>query len=295
MNEVFDGVITALVTPFSRGEVDEVSFVKLLYHQIEGGVSGLVINGTTAESPTLKVDEVKRLFQIAKGEVGNRVRLVVGTGTNSTSATVEFTQQAEKWGAEAALVVVPYYNRPPQRGLLAHFSTVAKNTKLPVLIYNVPTRTSCSIEMSTVAKLAEEKNIVGIKEATGKLEFLKDLKAIKRQSETFWLLSGDDATGVEFCARGGHGIISVVSNLIPGPLSELVKKARNGDSSAGSAYQIFKDLLRWLYIEANPIPAKWALAEMGIIASSEMRLPLVPLEDEHAKGFRTCLQNLKLI
>lgn len=294
MNEALEGVITALVTPFSGGVVDETSFVKLLHHQIEGGVSGLVINGTTAESPTLRASEVKKLFQIAKEEVGNKIRLIVGTGTNSTAATVELTQQAEKWGADAALVVVPYYNRPPQRGLLAHFSTVAKNTKLPVLIYNVPTRTSCAIEMSTVAKLAEEKNIVGIKEATGALEVLKDLRAIKKQ-DTFWLLSGDDATGVEFCSRGGHGIISVVSNLIPGPLTELVNKARSGDASANTAYQKFKDLLRWLYIEANPIPAKWALAEMGIIATSEMRLPLVTLDEQHVEGFRKCLQNLKLI
>jgi 4-hydroxy-tetrahydrodipicolinate synthase len=293
MSETFEGVITALVTPFYKGNVDEESFVKLLHHQIDGGVSGIVVNGTTAESPTLKLDEVKRLFDIAKTEIKGRVRLIVGTGTNSTASTVELTQNAEKWGAEAALVVVPYYNRPPQRGLVAHFSTVARATKLPVILYNVPTRTSCSLEMGTVAKLADEKNIVGIKEASGNLALLEELKGISKKP--FCLLSGDDGSGVVFCFRGGHGIISVISNLIPKELTNLVKDARAKKSSANQDYKKFDDLMKWLYVEANPIPAKWALAQMGIIRSAELRLPLVALDEAHEKGFRSCLQNLKLI
>lgn len=293
MNNAFDGVITALATPFRNGEVDEVSFVRLLHHQLKGGVNGVVINGTTGESPTLKHAEVKRLWDIAKSEVGGKLRLIVGTGSNSTAASIERTQEAEKWGAEAALVVVPYYNRPPQRGLVAHFSTMARATKLPILLYNVPTRTSCSLEPTTVARLAEEKNIVGIKEATGDLQWLSALKSIDKKP--FWRLSGDDGTGVEFCERGGHGIISVISNLVPLELTELVKKARAQDANAKNDYKRYGELLRWLYIEANPIPVKWALTEMKIFDSAELRLPLVSLDEQHAKGFRACLRNLKLI
>lgn len=289
----FEGVITALATPFYQGELDEASYIRLLRHQMEGGVSGLVINGTTAESPTLEAKEVKRLFEIAKHETDGKVRLIVGTGTNSTADTIEYTQAAEKAGADAALVVVPYYNRPPQRGLIAHFTAVADSTQLPILLYNVPTRTSCALEMSSVKKLSEVKNIVGIKEATGNLDFLPELQSIAKKP--FWLLSGDDGTGVEFCARGGHGIISVISNLIPGPLTELVKQARQGDPNADQKYKKYAELLKWLYIEANPIPVKWALAQMAIFRSLEMRLPLVALDESHAKGYKACLQSLNLI
>ena len=288
-----DGVITALATPFYQGEIDEASYVQLLHHQAEGGVNGIVVNGTTAESPTLTENEVKRLFEIAKSEVGGKLRLIVGTGTNSTADTIEYTKAAEKAGAEAALVVVPYYNRPPQRGLIAHFTAVANATSLPVLLYNVPTRTVASLETASVKKLSEIKNIVGIKEASGNLDLLADLKSISKKP--FWLLSGDDGTGVEFCARGGHGIISVVSNLIPKELTELVKRARQGDANANKDYQKYSELMKWLYVEPNPIPAKWALAQMGIFRSSEMRLPLVPLDESHAKGYKACLQNLNLV
>lgn len=289
----FDGVITALATPFYQGEVDETSYVKLLHHQLEGGVSGLVVNGTTGESPTLTEKEVKRLFEIAKSETSGKVRLIVGTGTNSTADTVELTKTAEKLGAEAALVVVPYYNRPPQRGLISHFTAVAKATQLPILLYNVPTRTVASLEMSSVKKLSEVENIVGIKEASGNLDFLPEMKSIDKKP--FWLLSGDDGSGVEFCARGGHGIISVVSNLIPKELTELVKRARKGDAAANKDYQKYSELMKWLYIEPNPIPVKWALEQMGIFRSSELRLPLVALDEAHAKGFKACLHDLTLV
>jgi 4-hydroxy-tetrahydrodipicolinate synthase len=286
----FQNVMTALVTPFHRGEVDEESFVKLIHQQLDNGIEGFVVGGTTGESPTLTEHELERLFQITKSEAGSRVPVVVGTGSNSTATTIEKTKRAKAWGAAAALVVVPYYNRPPQRGLISHFSLVTKAVDLPIILYNVPTRTSCSLDPESSIELSKEKGIVGIKEATGNLEYLTALKEIERKP--FWLLSGDDGSGVEFCLRGGHGIISVVSHVIPKELSDLVKAAREGDASSLKTYENYKNLLHWLYIEANPIPVKWALAEMGVIRSSELRLPLVALSNSHFEGFKACLKKL---
>jgi 4-hydroxy-tetrahydrodipicolinate synthase len=291
MND-FNNVITALITPFYQGAVDETSFIKLLYQQLEAGVTGFVVNGTTGESPTLSETEVKRLFDIAKVEAGVAATLIVGTGSNSTAEAIEKTRKAKNWGAKAALLVVPYYNRPPQRGLIAHFTQIAKAVDLPQILYNVPSRTSCSLEMASVAILADQPRIVGIKEATGDLGLLRELKKIKQDS--FCLLSGDDGSGVEFCHNGGHGIISVVSHLIPKHLVNLIARARKGDASANEEYGKYKELLRWLYIEANPIPVKWALKEMGIIRSAELRLPLIELAAEHHEGFSKCLKALDL-
>ncbi len=292
MNE-FQNVSTALITPFYRGEVDEESFRRLLHQQLEAGIRGFVINGTTAESPALTNEEVKRLFEIARTEAGTKASLILGCGTNSTATTIEKTRAAERLGADAALLVVPYYNRPPQRGLKEHFAKVAAGTKLPILIYNVPSRTACPIEPTTVKELSAVDNIVGIKEASGDLAVLRELQTISRRP--FWLLSGDDATGVEFCHRGGHGIISVVSHVIPEELGDLVKKARRGDAGAVSSYSDYKDLLDWLYIESNPIPVKWALKEMGVIRSAELRLPLVTLSETFEEGYRKCLKKLNKV
>lgn len=289
----FVNTISALPVPFSDGEIDAASFARLIRHQLDNGVTGLVINGTTGESPTVSDREGQRLFEIARAESGGRAKLIVGTGTNATSTTIEKTTQAEKWGADAALVVVPYYNKPPQRGLAAHFSAVARATDLPILIYNVPSRTGVAIDPTTVVGLALEKNITGIKDASADLSQLEELKKIRKTS--FWLLSGDDTTGVEFCLRGGHGIISVISNLIPKPLSELIAAARAGRREAVDHYRKFDDLLRWLYAESNPIPLKWALKEMGIFRSAEMRLPLVEYSAEKVEGFRKCLRTLDLV
>lgn len=286
----FQNVITALVTPFHRGEIDELSFVRLIHHQLENGVRGFVINGTTAESPTLREEEVKRLFEIAKGEVGKRGTFILGTGSNSTVKTIEDTKRAKTLGADAALVVVPYYNKPPQRGLAAHFKKVAEECDVPILLYNVPGRTVASLDATTVQGLAEVPKIIGIKEASGNLEMLAKLQTIPRQP--FYLLSGDDESAVEFCFRGGHGVISVISHLIPKEFTELISKARKGDAAATQSYLAFKELLKWTYVEANPIPVKWALSQMGILRSPEMRLPLVELAQDHFEGFKICLKKL---
>lgn len=259
------GTITALITPFLKEAVDEKSFRQLITQQLKSGVEGFVINGTTAESPTLKKEEVKKLFSIAKEMVPAHFPLLVGTGSNSTEATIEHTREAEKMGADAALVVVPYYNNPPQRGLFQHFSKIADQSQIPVVLYNVPGRTVAKLELETVVELSKHKNILGIKEASGNITFAKNLREQCRKS--FVLLSGDDGTYDDFFAAGGDGVISVASHVIPQAMSQ--KQATK-----------HADLIKNLFCEANPIPVKYALYLMGVIQSPELRLPLVTLSEK---------------
>lgn len=280
------GVITALVTPFKNSQIDKKSFAKLLRHQLDQGVQGFVINGTTGESPTLKFEEVRLLFDLAKSEVAGQVPLIVGTGSNSTAVTCEFSQAVSKWQPAAVLVVVPYYNKPPQRGLREHFSTVAKSAGVPVLLYNVPSRTIANLEPATIAELRGEKNIAGIKDATGDMIALEQLK----KNKNFTLLSGDDVSAVDFCARGGHGVISVSSHLIGAEMREYLTSPTV--TGAAEYKKKYAELMKYLYIESNPIPVKMALHWMGIIESPELRLPLVSLDEKFHKEFKTCLKNL---
>lgn len=287
MKTKISGVITALVTPFLNGEVDEKSFVKLLHRQLDEGVQGFVVNGTTGESPTLSRAEVRRIFDLAKTEVAGQVPLIVGTGSNATSAAVEFSREVCTWKPDALLTVVPYYNKPPQRGLREHFRQIAMNSSVPVLLYNVPGRTVASLDPATVAQLSEEKNIVGIKDATGDMSICETLK--KSVPADFALLSGDDGTCVDFCARGGHGVISVSSHIIAPEMRECLKDPKHSAADYKTKYSEF---MKHLYIEANPIPVKAALYWMGVIASPEMRLPLQPLDEKFHKDFQACLKNL---
>lgn len=275
----FEGVFTALVTPFQKGEVDWSSLKKLVRMQLEGGVQGLVISGTTGESPTLSLEETKEIFDFVRGESGGSLRLVVGTGSNCTSSTIDATKQAKAWGAEAALVVVPYYNKPSQRGLFEHYSEVAKQGGLPIILYNVPGRTITKLELSTIQKLAAVPGIVAIKEATGDVEFGKSIS----QSTDLLLSSGDDGTCFALAGVGGRGVISVISHLIPRELTTWMKRSLSGDSKtvANEFAEKYGALNDALYIEANPIPVKYALWKMGIIASPELRLPLTELDEIH--------------
>lgn len=207
-----EGVITALVTPFHRGEVDERSFRRLLQSQLNDGVDGFVVNGTTAESPCLRFGEIERLFEIAREESDGEVLLLLGTGSNCTRRTIEMTQAAVRWGADAALVVTPYYNKPPQRGLVEHFKAIADACNIPIVLYNVPSRTITALSVETVAELAKHPRIAGIKEASGDMKALEQIMEVV--PDDFALLSGDDGTCVEFCRRGGHGVIAVASHLI---------------------------------------------------------------------------------
>ncbi|MGE0526717.1 MAG: 4-hydroxy-tetrahydrodipicolinate synthase [Bdellovibrionales bacterium] len=287
----FKGVITALVTPFQDGELDLRSFRRLLRFQLDQGVQGFVVNGTTGESPTLRPEEVETLCEAAKAEVAGQVPLIVGTGSNSTAKTIEFTRRAVSWGADAVLVVVPYYNKPPQRGLVRHFTEVAQHSERPVLLYNVPARTAVNLLPAAVAELSHVPRIAGVKDATGDSDVAEQLVQTVRPG--FTLLSGDDATCVEFCRRGGEGVISVCSHIIAPEMKEAVLKARQSDRAAVKAYhERFAGFLKLLYVEANPIPVKMALHWMGILDSPELRLPLVELDQRFHKEFQACLRNL---
>lgn len=275
---MFEGIITALITPFNKGEVDYPSLKNLLKSQLDNGIDGFVVHGTTAESPTTTDTEKEKIFQFVKSEVSGQVPLIVGTGTNSTQDTILKSQKAEKWGADALLVVVPYYNKPPQRGLHEHFTKVANSVEIPTILYNVPGRTITSLELDTIVSLSENKKIVAIKEATGDIEF--GAKIISKVRKDFHVLSGDDKTCMGLAAKGGKGVIAVVSHLISGKMQDTYKKIKSGDDSALKNYEKFFPLIDSMYLEANPIPVKYALKKVGILASEEMRLPLVSLSNE---------------
>ncbi|MBC7753048.1 MAG: 4-hydroxy-tetrahydrodipicolinate synthase [Moraxellaceae bacterium] len=280
MSLTLKGVFSALITPFENGEVDYTSLEKLVDYQVSQGINGLVINGTTAESPTLTPNEVKKIFSIVRAMVGLQFPLILGTGSNSTAKSMEDTQKAAELGADAALVVVPYYNKPPQRGLVQHYKAIAKNSEIPVIMYNVPGRTITSMTAETIWELSEIKNILGIKEASGDIVFDERIKS--KLPNDFVFLSGDDGTYIDFLKLGGHGIISVMSNIIPKLTVEWTQAVMNGSvKETEIAFNKFKALIDGMYIEANPIPVKWMLHRKGLIKSPEMRLPLMELHPKY--------------
>lgn len=288
------GTFTALITPFKNGQIDFESLEKLIQFQLKNGVDGFVINGTTAESPTLEKSEVSELFKFARKVSGPNIPLIVGTGSNSTAQTMKDSRQAQEMGADAVLVVVPYYNKPPQRGLEAHFKAVAESISIPVILYNVPGRTITSLESQTISNLAKIENITSIKEASGKIDFASEI--IKSVDENFILLSGDDGTYVEFLAAGGHGVISVATHVIPKQMVQWKAWAQAGElDKAREDIKKYSRLIDLLFIEANPIPVKKALELMGIISSAELRLPLMELADSNTEMLRKEMQGLGLV
>ncbi len=267
----FKGVFTALVTPFQKSEVDYSSLLKMAKFQVDHGVQGFVINGTTAESPTVTEAERKKIFQAVRDQFGSQLTLIMGTGTNSTSETIERTKEAADLGADAALVVVPYYNKPPQRGLFEHFKKIAEHSKIPVILYNVPSRTIAKLEVETIVQLSKVKNIIGIKEASGDMEFAKKIRA--KTPKEFVLLSGDDGSFANFMKAGGDGIISVGAHILP---REFVAVQNHKVDALLPHATLINDL----YTEANPIPVKMALSMMSLIASPELRLPLIEMASD---------------
>lgn len=275
----FSGVTTAIVTPFKQQKLDMKSFAKLMDYQLEKGVDGFVINGTTGESPTIHESEVKEMFQYAKSVVGPR-HLILGTGLNSTEKSIEQSKKAEQLGADAVLVVVPYYNKPPQRGLIQHFKAVSESISIPTILYNVPGRTITSLEVESIQTLAQLPKIVGIKEATGNIDFFNKIKSVV--PDRFVCLSGDDGTYDQFVQAGGNGVISVSSHIIP-------EAMKNVDIAK------YKKLIDLLFIEANPIPVKMALYFMGIIESPELRLPLDTMDKSKAEVLKAEMKSLGMI
>jgi 4-hydroxy-tetrahydrodipicolinate synthase len=288
------GTFTALLTPFKNGAIDFASLDKMMEHQLENGVDGFVINGTTAESPTLTNSEKEELFKHARKFCGDKVPLIMGTGSNSTAQTIEDSKKAEKLGADAILVVVPYYNKPPQRGLFQHFKVVAESVKIPTILYNVPGRTITSLEAKTIGDLSKVTGVVGIKEASGKIDFATEI--IKACGSGFVMLSGDDGTYVDFLAAGGHGVISVASHVIPRQMVQWKKWAEAGEIAKAKAdIAKYNDLINLLFVEANPIPVKKAVQLMGLVASAEMRLPLVELSPEHTEKLQLEMKKVGLL
>jgi len=269
----FSGVTTALVTPFLKNLLDQKSFFNLLTDQIHQGVSSFVLNGTTGESPTLKESEVQTLclwFKEFQKTTEKDLTLILGTGTFSTYTTVEKTKRAQSLGADAVLVVTPYYNKPSQEGLLEHFSLVSEATPLPLILYNVPSRTSSSLSLETVKNLSLVSNIIGIKEASGDTNFLTQIKQICHKD--FLFLSGDDFTAVPSFLLGGDGVISVASHFIGKEMISWFQ--RRSDQSILKEFQKYEIFLKELYKDTNPIGAKQLLKQQGILLSAELRLPL---------------------
>lgn len=293
------GALTALVTPFTRdGALDEAAIVRLVERQIDAGIHGLVPVGTTGESPTLTHDEDDRVISLTietvrrKGAAG-RVPVVAGTGSNNTATVIAATRRAKELGADAALVVAPYYNKPDQRMLEAHYRTVADEGGLPVVVYNVPGRTGTNIEPATLMRLAAHPNIIAVKEASGNIEQIMTI--LRDRPEGFAVLSGDDSITFPMLAMGGDGIISVASNEIPGEMAALCTAAFAGDWATARAMHFrYLDLMRVNFIAPNPVPVKAAMAEMGLI-EDVLRAPLLPMADEQRPRLRSALAAVGLI
>ena len=272
----FEGVFTALVTPFSDAGVDEAALSRLIERQIAGGVHGLVPVGTTGETSTLSHEEHKRVVSLCVEVTKGRVPVIAGAGSNSTAEAVEFVRHAEEAGADAVLVVTPYYNRPSQEGLFRHYEAVAGATALPVFVYNVPSRTSVDISNATLARLSAIPNIVGVKDATGDLS-RPSLQRLECR-EGWVMLSGDDNTALGYIAHGGHGCISVTANIAPAACAQLMEAALKGDLA--EARRLQDRLIRLhkaLFVDASPSPTKFVLARMGL-CREDARLPIAPCD-----------------
>lgn len=290
---MFRGAITALVTPFKNGHVDEDALRNLIEDQIAGGIDGLVPCGTTGESPTLSHDEHDRVIEITIDAAKKRVPVIAGTGSNSTAEALRLTKHAQEAGADGALIACPYYNKPTQEGIYQHFELIAKNVPIPMIPYNIPGRTGVNMSPELIARLSKISNIVGIKEASGSLKQMNDV--IDLCAPDFDVLSGDDGLTIPLMAIGGKGVISVASNLVPRDVSSMIDAMEAGDlQGARALHAKMSPLFDILFIETNPIPVKAALSMMGKI-QYEYRLPLCKMAQAHYDKLKKALQNYGLI
>lgn len=285
MENMFRGTFTALVTPFRDGGVDVSAFEQLIEAQITAGISGIVVIGTTGESPTLSHEEREQVIRVAVKKANKRCLVLAGTGSNSTEHAVADTKVAEKLGVDAALLVAPYYNKPSQEGLFRHFKAIAGATSLPIMLYNIPGRCSVDILPNTVARLAKEcRTIVSIKEASGSVERVGELR--RHLPDAFTILSGDDSLTLPFMAIGAAGVVSVASNLFPSEVCALVRACESGDLKlAEKLHRKLLPLFKDLFIEPNPVPVKTALGWRGGM-SSEVRLPLCEMSETNQARLR---------
>ena len=282
---MFKGAMAAIVTPFKNGQVDETSLRDLIEFQIANGTTGIVPCGTTGESPTLSFEEHERVVEITVEQVNRRVPVIAGSGSNSTLEAIKLTRHAKNAGADGALLISPYYNKPTQEGLYRHYEKVAKEVDIPIIVYNIPGRTAVNIEADTMARLSKIPNIVGVKEASGSMKQITDTVALC--GEDFDVISGEDFLTFPLLCVGGRGVISVVSNVAPKDMSDLCRLFFEGRfEQAQRLYYRLLPLCHILFIETNPGPVKAALAMMGIIESDEMRLPLAPMSDANRERLR---------
>ncbi|HSL40312.1 MAG TPA: 4-hydroxy-tetrahydrodipicolinate synthase [Desulforhopalus sp.] len=292
--EKYHGALVALVTPFIDGRLDEQGLIDLIEFQIASGTHGIVPCGTTGESATIDFDEHKRVIDLTVKTVNGRVPVVAGTGANNTLEAIELTESAKKSGADAVLSVVPYYNKPNQEGMYLHFREIAEQVDIPMFLYNVPGRTVVSIQAETVARLAEIDNIIGIKEASGSLEQYSDV--IRKCPEDFIVLSGDDFTAMPATLIGGKGVISVISNVYPQGMAEMMVAALAGDlATARRLHYRMYDMMKMMFAAPSPAPAKKALELMGRIRSGLPRLPLAPVDDATLQRLRSAMGDLGLL
>jgi 4-hydroxy-tetrahydrodipicolinate synthase len=289
---MFRGTFTALVTPFRNGGIDTSAVEKLIETQIAAGITGIVAIGTTGESPTLLHEEREQLIRLAVEKAHKRCVVIAGTGSNATRHAVIDTKAAEKLGVDGALLVAPYYNKPSQEGLFRHFKTIADATSLPIILYNIPGRCGVDIMPETVVRLAKQcRNIVSIKEASGSVERVSDLR--RRLPESFTILSGDDSLTLPFMAVGAAGVVSVASNLFPSEVCALIRACESGDLKKaerlhGKLLPLFKDL----FIEPNPVPVKTALGWRGAM-SGEVRLPLCEMSEANRDRLRKTVEEFE--
>jgi len=291
---IFRGAFVAIVTPFIDGQLDEQGLVDLIEFHIANGTHGIVPCGTTGESATMSHEEHHRVVQLTVETVKDRVPVLAGSGSNSTAEAIDLTRHAKQAGADGVLMVSPYYNKPSQEGLYHHYKTVAEAVDIPIVLYNVPSRTSSNILPQTVARLAAVDGIVGIKEATGDLNQVSDV--IRLCPKDFAVLSGDDFTSMPTVLIGGTGVISVTSNVAPGDMAQMIDAALAGDVAKARQlhYKLFP-LMKAMFYDTNPVPAKKALELMGKIKSGTPRLPLYQINDEALSRLKTALADYGLI
>ena len=291
---MFRGSITAIVTPFHNGKVDENKFRELIEFQIKNGTTGIVPCGTTGESATLNFEEHDRVIEIAIDQVKKRIQVIAGTGSNSTEEAIMLTRHAEKAGADASLQVSPYYNRPTQAGLYAHFKAIADSVKIPVMLYNIASRTGVNIDPETIARLANDcKNLIAVKEASGSLDQMSRIKQLCPAN--FELLSGDDSLTLPVLSIGGTGIVSVVSNIVPRDVADMVSEFEKGNiKKARELHYKLLPLIKAVFLETNPIPVKTAMGLLGM-CEPDLRLPMCPMSAQNLDLLKKALANYGLL
>lgn len=287
---MFKSSLVAIITPMKDdGSLDKQALHDLVEWHIQSKTSGIIVAGTTGESATLEPHEQFELISLVVKQVAKRIPVIAGSGSNSTASTMKLSENAKNAGADACLIVTPYYNKPTQNGLYQHYKMIAEKIDMPIILYNVPGRTACDMLPETVEQLSKIKQIIGIKEATGQLHRAQEI--IKRCHNNFKVYSGDDATALELMLHGAHGVISVTANIAPLKMHEMCEAALNGNTSL--AQKINHELMllhRDLFLESNPIPTKWALNKMGKIAAG-IRLPLLPLDKKYHDKVKEAMKN----